>query len=136
MNLISPVKNIQQTAISCPQRGLCHGMGAGFLDSFSVKSKGALLFKKAQAFLCVYQIQYLVYRKQFIQPFLKPTRLCCFTVLTKTSIDAMLFYTHTHTHTRTRTHTHTHEYSWILKVFQRHTFVFMFLFFKGIYITM
>lgn len=27
MNLISPVKNIQRTAISCPQRGLCLGMG-------------------------------------------------------------------------------------------------------------
>lgn len=106
MNLISPVKNIQQTAISCPQRGLCHGMGAGFLDSFSVKSKGALLFKKAQAFMClpntISGLQKAVY-----SAILKANQIMLFYCAYK-NIYRRNAILHTHTHTYTYTHAHTH----------------------------
>ena len=105
MNLISPVKNIQQTAISCPHRGLCHGIGTGFLDRRFLCEKQRYNFSRThKPFLYVYQIQYLVYRKQFIQSFSRSTRFCFFTGVTKTSMDRMLIYTPTHKHTHTHTH--------------------------------
>lgn len=49
--------------------------GADSLGRLSLQKAKVLLFEKAQAlFLYVYQIQYLVYRKQFIEQFSKPTR--------------------------------------------------------------
>ena len=48
MNLISPVKNIQQIAISCPHRELCHGMGAGFLARFFLCEKQKCCFSRKQ----------------------------------------------------------------------------------------
>lgn len=67
MNLISPVKNLQQIVISCPQRGLCHGTGqAPWRDSFSVKSKGTIV-QESTSFISMFtKYKNLIYRKQFI----------------------------------------------------------------------
>lgn len=47
MNLISPVKNTQQIAISCPQRGLCHWLGAGSLEWLSHHTKQSHFVKES-----------------------------------------------------------------------------------------
>lgn len=49
MNLISPVKNTQQIAILCPQRGLCQCMGAGSLQWFTPHAKQSGFAKESKS---------------------------------------------------------------------------------------